>query len=48
MTKRRRPLRLAGYDYKSPGAYFITTFTKNRAHLFGHVDDGVMHLNETE
>jgi putative transposase len=27
---RRRPLRLAGYDYSSSGAYFVTTCTEGR------------------
>lgn len=36
----RRSTRLAGYDYSSPGAYFITLVTYQRACLFGQVWDG--------
>ncbi len=41
----RRSIRLRGYDYTQPGAYFITLCTHQRAHLFGRVVDGVMVLN---
>ena len=41
----RRSIRLQGYDYTRPGAYFITICTHQRAHLFGKVVNGVMHLN---
>lgn len=41
----RTTLRLAGYDYTSSGAYFITLVTHNREHLFGKVVDGRMQLN---
>ncbi|WP_281239575.1 transposase [Flavobacterium praedii] len=34
------------WDYKNEGNYFITICTKNRAHLFGYVNDGEMKLNE--
>jgi len=30
----RKPMRLPGYDYSMPGAYFITACTKNRDFLF--------------
>jgi len=42
----RRSIRLKGYDYTRPGAYFITICTKHRAWLFGEVVDGRMVLNE--
>jgi REP element-mobilizing transposase RayT len=42
----RRSIRLPGYDYTRPGAYFITICTHERAHLFGAVVDGEMRLNE--
>ena len=35
--KRRKKLRLAGYDYRSAGAYFITVCTHHRAPLFGEI-----------
>lgn len=41
----RRSIRLPGYDYTRPGAYFITIVTHERAHLFGRVADGCMRLN---
>ncbi len=42
----RRSIRLKGYDYTQPGAYFITICTQNRECLFGEVVDGRMVLNE--
>jgi REP element-mobilizing transposase RayT len=44
-TRRRRSLRLQGYDYAQAGAYFVTTCTQNRTCLFGEVADGSMRLN---
>ena len=42
----RRSIRLKGYDYAQPGAYFVTICTQHRACLFGAVVDGEMRLNE--
>ena len=42
----RRSIRLKGYDYTQPGAYFLTIVTHNRACLFGDIVDGQMQLNE--
>ena len=42
----RRSIRLKGYDYSSPGAYFITICVHGRECLFGEVTDGSMQLNE--
>lgn len=42
----RRSIRLRGYDYSQPGAYFVTACTWQREHLFGEVIDGEMVLNE--
>ncbi len=42
----RQSIRLKGYDYSSPGEYFITICTHNRKHIFGNVADGEMRLNE--
>ena len=39
-------IRLQQWDYANAGAYFITICTKNRAHFFGEIIDGEMHLNE--
>ncbi|MCH8961165.1 MAG: hypothetical protein IH820_07505 [Bacteroidetes bacterium] len=41
---RRRSIRLRDYDYRQPGAYFITICTYDRDCLFGQVVDGVMEL----
>lgn len=43
----RKPLRLADYDYRTPGAYFITVVTDDRLPRFGLVDErGEMQLNQ--
>jgi putative transposase len=42
----RRSIRLKGYDYSQPGAYFVTMVTRHRECLFGEVMDGKMRLNE--
>ena len=38
--------RLAGFDYSSPGYYFITLCTQDRLHLFGSISQGEMELND--
>lgn len=42
----RRSIRLPGYDYSQPGAYFITLCTHHREEFFGNIVDGEMRLNE--
>jgi REP element-mobilizing transposase RayT len=42
----RHSIRLKGFDYSQPGAYFVTIVTWQRECLFGEVVDGEMHLNE--
>ncbi len=42
----RRSIRLKGYDYTQPGAYFVTICTHGREMLFGQVVNGEMILNE--
>lgn len=42
---RRKALRLPGYDYSQPGAYYVTIVTKQRHCLFGDVVYGKMRLN---
>ena len=37
--------RLRGYDYSSPGLYFVTICTKNRECFFGDVVNGEMDLS---
>ncbi len=41
----RRSVRLKGYDYTQPGAYFITVVTRDRESWFGDVISGEMRLN---
>ncbi len=41
----RRTIRLKGYDYSRPGAYFATICTNNRQCLFGRIADSQMALN---
>ncbi len=36
----RRSIRLRGYDYSQPGAYFITVCSESRECLFGEIRDG--------
>lgn len=43
----RRSIRLKGYDYTQPGAYFVTICAYQRMHVFGEVINGEMILNET-
>jgi REP element-mobilizing transposase RayT len=42
----RRSIRLKGYDYTSPGAYFVTICVRGGECLLGEVVDGKMQLNE--
>ncbi len=41
----RRSIRLQGYDYTRPGAYFVTIVTQGRLCLFGEVVAGEMRMN---
>ena len=38
-------MRLRGYDYSTPGAYFVTVCTQNRLSLFGRIVNGAMAAN---
>jgi len=42
----RRSIRLQGFDYSQPGAYFVTIVTQGRECMFGEVMDGKMRLND--
>lgn len=42
----RRSIRLKGYDYTAPGAYFVTICVQGRACLFGAADRGGIALND--
>ena len=46
MLGNRRSIRLRGYDYTRPAAYFLTLCVKNRECLFGEIAAGKMQLNE--
>ena len=38
--------RLKGYNYSTPGAYYVTIVTKNRKCLFGNIENNKMIYNE--
>lgn len=42
----RTSMRLAGYDYSSPGHYFVTINVKDRECVFGEIRDGIMGLSD--
>ncbi len=42
----RRSIRLKGYDYSRPGAYFVTICAQNHECLFGEIQERRMILNE--
>lgn len=42
----RKPLRMQGWDFRSPAWYFLTTNTKNMRPVFGAVVNGRMVLND--
>ncbi len=42
----RRSIRMKGYDYSQPGAYFVTICTHGKQSLFGKIVDGEMKLND--
>lgn len=44
-SHRRRSIRLGGYDYSQPGAYFVTVCTYGRRCLFGEVVAGAVRPN---
>lgn len=41
----RRSIRLKGYDYTRPGAYFVTVIVRQRERMLGRVVDGAMVLS---
>jgi len=43
---RRRSVRLRGYDYSQPGAYFVTICSWLRGSIFGDIVNGKIQLNE--
>ncbi len=38
---KRKDTRLTGYDYSTPGAYFVTLCTKDREEILGRIVGGV-------
>ena len=42
----RKHVRLSGYDYSTPGAYFVTTCTDHMRCLFGEISNGTALLND--
>lgn len=42
----RQTIRLRGFDYSQPGAYFLTFCTSERAYLFGGIRGKEMRLND--
>ena len=42
----RHSVRLHGYDYAQPGAYYITICTHGRQCLMGDIEDGQVRLND--
>lgn len=44
--RRRKQIRLPGWDYRHAGAYFVTICTRNRAPSLGRVVKGRMILND--
>jgi REP-associated tyrosine transposase len=43
----RRSMRLRGYDYSRPGAYFVTICAHDQLNAFGKIVEGETLLNET-
>ena len=41
----RRTIRLAGYDYRASGGYFVTICTAQKRPVFGKIKNDAMHLN---
>jgi putative transposase len=42
----RRSIRMKGYDYTSPGAYFVTLLSHGRACLFGEIKEGIFRQSD--
>jgi REP-associated tyrosine transposase len=41
----RKSIRLKGFDYSLPGAYFVTVVTKDQENLFGEISNGTLKAN---
>jgi len=44
--RRRKSIRLKGFDYSQAGEYFVTVCTRSRACTLGEIVDGSMRLSE--
>jgi REP element-mobilizing transposase RayT len=44
--RKRKHIRLAGFDYSSPNAYFITICAKDFLLLFGEIRNGIMGFSD--
>lgn len=44
--RKRKQIRLKGYNYSQNGSYFITISTHNREMIFGSIENGEVHLSE--
>ena len=42
----RRSIRMEGYDYSLPGAYFVTLLSHGRACLFGEIEGGIIRQSD--
>jgi len=45
-TRQRKAIRLKGFDYSKPGAYFVTICSSEKKVEFGQTVEGKMRLNE--
>jgi REP element-mobilizing transposase RayT len=41
----RKTVRLPGYDYATPGSYFVTVCAHNRCCIFGTIENGIVNLS---
>jgi REP element-mobilizing transposase RayT len=46
MRHHRKQLRAPGFDYSTPGTYWVTICVHNMECRFGHVEHGLVHLND--
>ena len=44
---KRKRMRLPGYDYSRPGAYFVTVCTRERKYILSHIAVGADALDNT-
>jgi len=46
MIPQRKSIRLKGYDYSQKGMFFVTLKSFEGRHIFGHIEQGKMLLNQ--